>query len=92
MKQRPSSGLGYARRLPRCECVSLGRPFYTTIDPPGSLSTTVTDINAKGEVVGYYQDATNGSITSQHGFLYSGGLIPLGPLDPSPTALMIKDR
>jgi probable HAF family extracellular repeat protein len=41
---------------------------YTTLDPPGSLSTGATGINDSGQTLGgYYSGAGN------HGFLYSGG-------------------
>lgn len=42
---------------------------YTTIDPPGSIYTTVNDINASGEVAGDFQDTS----FFLYGFLYSGG-------------------
>jgi probable HAF family extracellular repeat protein len=43
---------------------------YTTIDPPGSFTTTVTAINAKGQIVGSYQESGGGP---EHSFVYSGG-------------------
>jgi probable HAF family extracellular repeat protein len=43
---------------------------YTTIDPPGSVNTTAVAINAKGDVVGWFQDHFGGQ---PQGFLYSGG-------------------
>jgi probable HAF family extracellular repeat protein len=45
---------------------------YTTLDDPlsGGDFTFATGINALGQIVGYYYDASGGSA---HGFLYSGG-------------------
>jgi probable HAF family extracellular repeat protein len=42
---------------------------YTTIEPPGSTSSSAEDINASGDIVGWYTDI-NGPV---HGFLYSHG-------------------
>ena len=52
---------------------------FTTIDFPGSVDTTVTDINANGDMVGRWQDETIGSGGGagegrQHGFLLQGGV------------------
>jgi probable HAF family extracellular repeat protein len=46
------------------------RGTYTRIDPPGSVSTTVTGINNKGQIVGYYEESSGGPAQS---FLYSRG-------------------
>jgi hypothetical protein len=43
---------------------------FTTIDVPGAGFTTVTGINAAGDMVGYYGKNSNGPY---HGFLLSGG-------------------
>jgi probable HAF family extracellular repeat protein len=42
---------------------------YRTIDPPGSTYSIAYSINAKGQIVGFYQ----GSNAQEHGFLDSGG-------------------
>lgn len=51
---------------------------------PGATSTVVTDINRKGQVVGYAGEETepfSGRFTSVHGFIYSNGsLQDLGTL------------
>jgi hypothetical protein len=41
---------------------------YTTIDPPGSTSTSLQAINASGEITGLYFDASG-----EHGFIESHG-------------------
>ena len=43
---------------------------YETIDPPGSFDTFVRGINARGDIVGRFLDATGAA----HGFLLSDGL------------------
>lgn len=57
-------------------CLSLGVTgqagadyIFTTIDVPGSISTSAYGITPSGQIVGGYSDA--GGIT--HGFLFSGG-------------------
>jgi hypothetical protein len=44
---------------------------YTILDFSGAIVTHPLSISAKGEVVGYYEVGSNGSITAQHGFLYN---------------------
>jgi photosystem II stability/assembly factor-like uncharacterized protein len=39
-----------------------------TIDPPGSVNTTVLGLNGVGQVAGFYYDANS---TNTHGFIYS---------------------
>jgi probable HAF family extracellular repeat protein len=41
---------------------------YTPLNVPGAVATYATDINDKGQIVGYYSDASG-----THGFLYSDG-------------------
>src|SRR5262249_11051263 len=41
---------------------------YTTLDGPSVANTRASGINASGQIVGYYSDATG-----QHGFLYDQG-------------------
>src|SRR5262249_8198805 len=43
---------------------------YTTIDPPNSVNTTATAINAKGDIVGWFQEHFG---DQPQGFVYSGG-------------------
>ncbi len=43
---------------------------YTTLDPPGSLATTVGGVNNSGVIVGTYLDGSN----KTHGFLFSNGV------------------
>ncbi|MFZ0685671.1 MAG: hypothetical protein WAM89_09015 [Terriglobales bacterium] len=40
---------------------------FTTIDPPGTISTFADGINTAGDVCGYYTDASRVS----HGFLWT---------------------
>jgi probable HAF family extracellular repeat protein len=48
---------------------------YTTLTFPGAINTEPLSINAKGQVVGYYEVGdSNGSIIAEHGFLYSNGI------------------
>jgi hypothetical protein len=43
---------------------------YTTIDPPGSVSTSAISINDKGDIAGFYNNDVNGnSGGTNHGFL-----------------------
>src|SRR5436190_23887020 len=53
------------------ELISMPVNTYTTLDDPsaGSGGTVAQGINAAGQIVGYYLDASFKS----HGFLYSGG-------------------
>src|SRR5262245_40631848 len=46
----------------------LDHGIYTTIDPPGSISTVATSINASGQIVGRY-----GTGSANLGFLYDHG-------------------
>ena len=47
---------------------------FTTIDFPDSPETTVTDINANGDMVGIWvQLSSDGLEGKQHGFLFQGG-------------------
>jgi hypothetical protein len=46
----------------------LDRAGYTTIDPPNSITDTACRINEKGQVVGYYTEASR-----QHGFVFEKG-------------------
>jgi probable HAF family extracellular repeat protein len=69
---------------------------YTTIDPPGSTYTIANSINAKGQIVGFYEGGSNGSITSEHAFLYNGGGGIYTTIDPpgslgNPTADSINN-
>jgi uncharacterized membrane protein len=50
--------------------LALAEGTYTAIDVPGAVWTFCTDINATGDVVGYYSDGSR-----YHGFLRSGGII-----------------
>jgi hypothetical protein len=44
------------------------RPFvFTAIDVPNATATGANGINARGEIVGFYRDASK-----QHGYLWSG--------------------
>jgi len=40
-----------------CLCASARQPTIVTFDPPGSILTTVYQINPSGTIVGWYQDA-----------------------------------
>src|SRR5262249_56405205 len=44
--------------------------IYTTIDPPGTTSTSVQSINDMGQIVGSYRDSAG---PNPHGFLLSEG-------------------
>jgi probable HAF family extracellular repeat protein len=44
--------------------------IFTSIDYPGATLTEATGINASGEIVGIWEDASSMS----HGFIWSGGL------------------
>src|SRR5262245_66222622 len=60
----------------------------TTIDVPGSRSTTARGINDAGQIVGDFQDATG-----SHGFLLSGGDCPVGDVrGPQSTIRGLKDE
>jgi probable HAF family extracellular repeat protein len=50
--------------------LALAQGTYTQIDVPGAVSTLATGINAAGDIVGAYDDASGVS----HGFLLSGGV------------------
>ena len=39
---------------------------FTTIDVPGAMTTAILDINARGDIVGYFRDGTG-----SHGFIGS---------------------
>jgi len=70
--------------------VALAAPFsFSTIDVPGARGTTAYRINATGQIVGYYFDASN----VQHGFLDTGGSFsPINfPGATSTTAFGIND-
>ena len=43
---------------------------FTSLDPPGSISTSVTGINNSGEIVGTYLDGSN----KTHGFVFNAGV------------------
>lgn len=67
----------------------------TTLDVPGSIATVALDINARGQVVGGYIDATG----RQHGFRYEHGRYttidaprPLDPVAMGSIATGINDR
>lgn len=49
--------------------LAMAQGTYTQVDFPGALATYAFDIDSAGDVVGYYQDASQNS----HGFLLSGG-------------------
>jgi hypothetical protein len=44
-----------------------GTPRIISFDPPGSIWTIVSDINATGTAVGYFEDA----VEQDHGFIRS---------------------
>jgi probable HAF family extracellular repeat protein len=48
----------------------LDQGTFTTIDPPGSDFTQAFDINARGQIVGDYRDASG----TYHGFLLDKGI------------------
>lgn len=50
----------------------LSQGTYSTIQVPGSTSTTAWGINARGEIVGDYWDIIGG-VAAEHGFLLSQG-------------------
>jgi hypothetical protein len=50
--------------------LALAQVTYTQIDYPGSVSTVVTGINSKGDMVGHYQLEAGGN---NHGFVLSQG-------------------
>jgi uncharacterized membrane protein len=68
-----SSGTSSAQRAPcqgqQLHGFQLSGGAYSTIDPPGSISTNVGGINNSGEVVGSYLDGNNRT----HGFLLNAG-------------------
>src|SRR6516164_4854101 len=43
--------------------------LFTRLDVPGASSTQADGINASGQIVGFYTDASG----NDHGFLFSGG-------------------
>jgi hypothetical protein len=59
--------------VPACLLLALtqasfaGTPRIISIDPPGSIWTIVSDINATGTAVGYFEDA----VEQDHGFIRS---------------------
>jgi probable HAF family extracellular repeat protein len=58
---------------------------YKTIDPPGSIYSVANSINAKGRIVGFYQDS-NGQ---EHGFLDNHGIYTT--IDPPGSIETIAD-
>lgn len=64
-----SSGQGAPCVLLQLHGFQLSGGAYTTIDPPGSISTNVGGINNSGEIVGSYLDGNN----QTHGFLFNAG-------------------
>ena len=53
---------------PGCHGFLLSKGTFTTIDVPGAFGTTARGINPKGNIVGFFFDATG-----FHGFLFSKG-------------------
>jgi probable HAF family extracellular repeat protein len=45
---------------------------FTTIDVPGSIQTNANGINSRGQIVGFYTDASSGT---SHGFLDDNGTV-----------------
>jgi len=60
----PFVGYGLAATL-----TAAGPPVFTPVDFPGAILTNAQGVNAQGDVVGTYNDASG----QQHGFLRSGG-------------------
>ena len=45
---------------PRLHGYLLDDGEFTTIDAPGAINTNASDINDRGEIVGFFLDANNG--------------------------------
>src|SRR4051794_29265388 len=45
---------------------------FTTINVPGAIQTNANGINSRGQIVGFYTDASSGR---QHGFLDDNGTL-----------------
>src|SRR5436190_1342918 len=96
------SWLTFIALMPAVLCGPLARPAaaqapgfpskYTVLDPPGSVGSVPTAINAQGDIVGYYyEDPCEFCDSIAHGFLFNKGVYTIldapGAVDTYATAI-----
>jgi probable HAF family extracellular repeat protein len=66
---------------------------YTILNFPDAVGTGVSSINAKGQILGGYATGSEGQVTGQESFIYSGGTFTtIPPETGGPSASDINNR